>query len=137
MLEIATRLGQERFDVMGWSFGGFVGMQLAELAPERVRRVVLIDVAGRPDPASLGPIAAGLERLGSVYREPAEYIERTLSSGAMSGCLEEWREYLQEDVVPTEGGLPLAILRTVRLPRAPGQRSPAPSNATNACWPTV
>lgn len=102
--EIATRLGQERFDVMGWSFGGFVGMQLAQLAPARVRRLVLIDVVGRPEPASLGPIVAGLERLGSVYREPAEYIDRVLSSGAVSGCQGEWRDYLQEDLVPREGG---------------------------------
>lgn len=102
--EIASRLGSVEFDLIGWSFGGFVGMQLAAQAPGRLRRLVLLDVAGRPEPSSLGPILAGLERLGRVYSSPEEYVKLVVSSGVVAGCVEPWREYLLGDLVPCPGG---------------------------------
>ena len=38
---LLDRLGLERVDVVGYSFGGALGQQLAAVAPERVRRLVL------------------------------------------------------------------------------------------------
>lgn len=104
VVEVAASLGHERFDLIGWSFGGLVGLQLASLAPDRLRRLVLIDVAGRPDPSSLGPVVAGLERLGATFAANDDYVERVLAGGAMAGCEAQWRAYLTEDLVATEGG---------------------------------
>jgi poly(3-hydroxyalkanoate) depolymerase len=39
--ELLTRLGHERVDVLGYSFGGVVAQELARRHPERVRRLVL------------------------------------------------------------------------------------------------
>jgi pimeloyl-ACP methyl ester carboxylesterase len=41
VLELADRLGLPRFDVLACSFGGWVAAELAAMAPERVRRLVL------------------------------------------------------------------------------------------------
>lgn len=41
VLELADRLGLPRFDVLACSFGGWVAAELAAMAPERVRRMVL------------------------------------------------------------------------------------------------
>ncbi|MHB8508091.1 MAG: alpha/beta fold hydrolase [Candidatus Dormibacteria bacterium] len=104
MLEAATLLGAASFDLMGWSFGAFVAMQLARQSPGVIRKLVLIDALGRPDPSSLGPIGAGLERLGMVFPTVEAYIDKVASGGAVSGCLDVWRDYLAGDLVPTEGG---------------------------------
>ena len=39
--ELIARLGHERVDVLGYSFGGVVAQELARRHPERVRRLVL------------------------------------------------------------------------------------------------
>ena len=101
---LATVLGADAFDVVGWSFGAFVGMTLANEHPDRVRRLVLLDAVGRPDPSALGPIVAGLERLGAVYDSPEEYRAIATSSGGMSGCAEAWDGYLAGDLVAVGSG---------------------------------
>jgi pimeloyl-ACP methyl ester carboxylesterase len=97
--EIATLLGQPTFDVMGWSFGAFVSLQLAADAPGQLRRAVLLDALGRPEPSSLGPIIAGLERLNAVFGSVDEYTARVLSAGVVDGCRDAWESYLSEDLV--------------------------------------
>lgn len=47
MLALLDHLGIDRVDVLGSSYGGLVAVELAALAPHRVRRVVLIDSPGR------------------------------------------------------------------------------------------
>ena len=42
MLGLADRLGLDRFDVVGWSDGGIIGLDLAMRHPDRVGRVVAI-----------------------------------------------------------------------------------------------
>lgn len=103
VLDAATAMGRDQFDLIGWSFGGLVSLQLAALAGERIRKLVLIDVAGRPDPTSLGPVVAGLERLGATFATAGEYVERVLSGGAMTGCDAPWRAYLSGDLVARDG----------------------------------
>lgn len=102
--EIAASLGQPTFDVLGWSFGAFVTLQLAADAPGRLRRAILLDAVGRPEPSSLGPIIAGLGRLSSVYRSVEEYSARALSAGVMDGCRDAWEMYLREDLVASPEG---------------------------------
>ncbi|MGY1718644.1 alpha/beta fold hydrolase [Blastococcus sp. SYSU DS0552] len=47
-LRLLDELGVDAVDVVGCSFGGWVAVELALLAPERVGRLVLIDPAGMP-----------------------------------------------------------------------------------------
>jgi pimeloyl-ACP methyl ester carboxylesterase len=102
--EIATQLGADTFDYVGWSFGGFLGMQVAADHPGRIRRLVLLDALGRPEPSAIGPIVAGLERLGAVYAKPADYFDTVAGSGVIDGDPEAWREYLEGDMVEAPGG---------------------------------
>ncbi len=72
MVALLDRLHIARADVVGWSDGGIIGLDLALRHPERVRRLVTIganfDVAGLVDPhptALSGPMIA---TLGDFYR---------------------------------------------------------------------
>jgi pimeloyl-ACP methyl ester carboxylesterase len=79
---LTSVLGLDRVVVHGWSFGGLVSMLFADLAPERVERLVLVNPA-LPFPLSTGqrlgwqtlgrlaillgaPLARGLLRLGGA-----------------------------------------------------------------------
>ena len=43
MFEVATLLGQDRFDWVGWSLGALIGILAAKREPQRIRRLGLID----------------------------------------------------------------------------------------------
>jgi pimeloyl-ACP methyl ester carboxylesterase len=58
--EAIRKLGLERFELVGHSFGGKVAARLAELLPERVESLLL-----------LAP--AGFGRLATAFRSPAGY----------------------------------------------------------------
>ena len=73
VLQAAARLGFAGFDLIGHSMGAFVSMQAAALAPALIRRLVLIDAAGVPEPAAIPPILASVQRLGVVYPSTEEY----------------------------------------------------------------
>lgn len=49
-LALADSLGLERFSIVGHSVGGMWGAELALMAPERVRAVVLLDSCLEPEP---------------------------------------------------------------------------------------
>lgn len=106
VLEVASSLGQERFDLVGWSFGAAVAMQAANDAPGLIRRLVLIDTLGRPEPSALAPIAAGLQRPEATFATADEYVEQSLATygGAMRDCEQSWRRYLLNNLTPTTGG---------------------------------
>ncbi len=67
VIEMADQLGSETFDVIGWSMGVWIAMVVAQMAPQRVRRVVLIDAAGLPEESVKVPVYAGLDRLATVF----------------------------------------------------------------------
>ncbi|MFV3126241.1 pyrimidine utilization protein D [Niveispirillum sp. KHB5.9] len=52
VLEIADRLGVERFSLMGHALGGLIGLDLALRAPGRIDRLVLINAWSKADPHS-------------------------------------------------------------------------------------
>src|SRR5260221_3328178 len=45
VIEIADQLGSDTFDVIGWSMGVWIAMVVAQMAPQPVRRMVLIGSA--------------------------------------------------------------------------------------------
>jgi lipase len=52
-IAVLDRLGLDRVDVVGHSFGGAIAVHLARTAPERVRRLVLLDPAIGLDPQEM------------------------------------------------------------------------------------
>lgn len=104
VIEIADQLGATTFDVLGWSMGAWIAMVVAEMAPDRVRKVVLIDAAGLPEEAIKVPVYAGLDRLATVFpsRESFMSIVRTLPQYEP---WEPWQRLFDYELVDVEGGV--------------------------------
>jgi pimeloyl-ACP methyl ester carboxylesterase len=105
VLEAATRLGAPRFDYIGHSMGAFIGMEVAQTAPERVERLVLIDAVGVPEAASLLPIIAAVQRLGNVHADADAYVAKVKSLGTVTPWSPVWETHYRYDLVPAEGGV--------------------------------
>jgi pimeloyl-ACP methyl ester carboxylesterase len=105
VLALADALGVERFDYVGHSMGAYIGMALAKQAARRVRRMVLIDAVGLPEPRSLVPIAAAVRRLGAVHRSADAYIDAVRRIGTIEPWSAYWERHYRYEVVPTLGGV--------------------------------
>ncbi|MES4887244.1 alpha/beta hydrolase [Streptomyces sp. NPDC096012] len=68
LVELADRLGWERFSVIGHSMGGAVAQRLLAVAPHRLRRIVGVS----PVPASGMPLPAGQDALFAEAAHRAE-----------------------------------------------------------------
>jgi lipase len=79
---------------LGFSFGGRLVAELAQRAPERVERLVLLDPALRL-PAEQAYEAAEEERLGVSFASPDEAIEARYESGSV---ISTPREFLEEEM---------------------------------------
>lgn len=104
VIEIADKLGAPTFDVLGWSMGAWIAMVVAQMAPERVRKVVLIDAAGLPEDSIKTPVYAGLDRLAAVFpsREAFMSIARTLPHYQP---WPPWERLFDYELVDVEGGV--------------------------------
>jgi pimeloyl-ACP methyl ester carboxylesterase len=98
VLEVATRLGFETFDVVGHSMGALVGMQAAVLAPQRVRRLVAIDTAGPADLLALPTIASAAFRLAFVYPATGVYCATVRATGVVEPWEELWKRSFVDDL---------------------------------------
>jgi pimeloyl-ACP methyl ester carboxylesterase len=105
VLEAAHHLGGGPADLIGHSMGAYVVMAAAAIEPAAVRRLVLIDGLGVPEPASLGPIMAGLERLGTVHDSVESYIGGIRALRVVEPWGEHWDRYYRYDLEPVQGGV--------------------------------
>jgi lipase len=97
VLETASALGVERCDWIGFSFGGRIAAALAQAAPERVARLVLLDPAVHIPPTDC--LAHAREELEDLsFGSVEEAIEHEL---AAETHLHTPREVLEE-VLPGE-----------------------------------
>jgi pimeloyl-ACP methyl ester carboxylesterase len=106
---MADELGAESLDLVGWSMGAWVAMKVCEMHPGRVRRLVLIDAAGIPEEASLVPVHAGLERLGTSYSSREEFMTLIRAVPVYDMGL-GWEAYWEYELEDTEEG---ARIRTM------------------------
>ena len=98
LVEAAASLGEDRFDLVGHSMGAYVAMQAAADHPERVARLVLIDGAGTPDLAALGPIGAGLRRLDRWHPSEDEYVAAVRAGGVVEPWSELWERFYRYEL---------------------------------------
>jgi len=104
VLAVADALGAQRFDFVGHSMGAFIGLVLANLAPTRLRRLVLIDAVGVPDPRAMPPILAAARRLGTVHRSVDDFLSAVRTTGIVPmGPF--WEAHYREDLVEAPGGV--------------------------------
>jgi pimeloyl-ACP methyl ester carboxylesterase len=104
VLEAARSLRFASIDLVGHSMGAFVSMQAAALEPARVRRLVLIDAAGVPEPAVIPPILAALQRLDVVYPSAEAYCDE-IRRAAVAVPWELWGPQYLYDLEPAPGGV--------------------------------
>jgi len=64
LLTLLDRLGIERVPIIGRSMGGMIAQELAQIAPERIERLVLVSTTGRVD--------AHLKQLFLLWADMAE-----------------------------------------------------------------
>jgi pimeloyl-ACP methyl ester carboxylesterase len=104
VLAVADALGAQRFDFIGHSMGAFIGLVLANLAPERVRRLVLIDAVGVPDPRAMPPIFAAVNRLNTVHPSADAFVAKVRAAGVVPwGPF--WEAHYREDLLEVPGGV--------------------------------
>jgi pimeloyl-ACP methyl ester carboxylesterase len=89
MAAVADELRYERFSLIGQSMGGSVAMKAAELYPERLDAVILVDIAGRVDRGAGELIGAAMSSIGDSYPSMGEY----LAAVRAQGLIDEWNEY--------------------------------------------
>jgi pimeloyl-ACP methyl ester carboxylesterase len=93
ILDVATMLGANDFDLAGWSLGALIAMEVAVRSGDRLRSVTLIDHAGPADAAALAPIRSGLTRLDAVVSTPDAYLEMIRRVGAIDSWSPFWDAY--------------------------------------------
>ena len=93
MFEAATILGRDTFDWVGWSLGALIGILAAQLEPGRIRRLGLIDHAGRSDESAIAAVLAGLNRLDLDVPDAADYVARVEAVSPIRAFTDFWRRY--------------------------------------------
>ena len=111
VLAVADAAGAPSFAVIGQSSGAAIAMTCAQLAPSRIRQLVLVDLAGSPDQRALGPVVASVSRLGTVYPSAQAAIEQIKQIGIIPGWDEYWDRYFGYELGEVNGGVTAATDR--------------------------
>ena len=104
VLALADTLGAAAFSLIGWSMGALIALHVAGLAPERLRRAVLLDAAGRMEEAAVDAVRAGLARLGATVPEPAAYVDAIRAAGAIVPWHEQWEGFYRYELAENDDG---------------------------------
>jgi pimeloyl-ACP methyl ester carboxylesterase len=102
-LEVADRLGAERFDLVGWSLGALIGLTAAGMAGERLRTLTLIDHCGTVDPTAYAVVRAALNRLDAVVADPADYLGAIRDAGLVTPWNEYWERVYRYELGERDG----------------------------------
>ena len=105
VLGIADAVGAPSFAVIGQSSGAAIAMTCAQLAPSRVERLVLVDLAGSPDERAGVPIVAAVSRLGTVYPSAEAAIALVKQLGIVPEWDEYWDRYYGYELREVDGGV--------------------------------
>ena len=104
MVAVLNELGIDRTDVLGHSMGGFIALVLADRAPERVSRVILVDGGiplDLPDELTKLPaddlvkavIGPALERLRMTFESIDAYLDFWRPHPALA---DDWNGYIED-----------------------------------------
>ncbi|MGB7481787.1 MAG: alpha/beta hydrolase [Burkholderiaceae bacterium] len=105
MVTLLARLDAETVDWFGTSMGGLIGIGLASLPGNPVRRLVLNDIGPSLQPAALARIGdyIGQEVRFASFDEAAAYI-REISQSFGQHSDDEWRKFAADVLRQTEDG---------------------------------
>jgi pimeloyl-ACP methyl ester carboxylesterase len=100
VLEVADRLGVERYHHLGWSLGALIGITVAASAPHRLRSLTMIDHCGRGDEASYAAVRQGLARLDAVVDRPEDYLAAIRAAGVAAPWTPFWERFYGYELGP-------------------------------------
>lgn len=104
MLAVLDHFGVEQAIVCGHSFGGYLAASMAVWHPERVARVVLLDLATRLNPATPQLVAMPILRLCRVFGSWDMYLKFFQSSPFIDKWDPDMEAFLRRDVEELEDG---------------------------------
>jgi len=107
VIAVLDALDLPRAMVCGHSYGGLLSVYLAARHPQRVERLVVIDIAGPSvhNPAVLELIAPSLARLGTEWPSREAFLEAMRASPALGGYWDrDLAAYYGADVRALPGG---------------------------------
>ena len=93
MFEAATLFGRDSFDWVGWSLGALIGIVASGIEPGRIRRLGLIDHAGRSDESAVAAVFAGLNRLDLDVPTAEEYVAQVEAASPIRPFTDFWRRF--------------------------------------------
>jgi pimeloyl-ACP methyl ester carboxylesterase len=103
LLALCDALGLAQMDVVGHSLGAVIGMYMAALYPQRVRRLVMIDAGGKIPEDTAQAIAVSVSRLGASYPSLDAYLAAMSQSPAYQwGPF--WEQYFRYDAQAGKDG---------------------------------
>lgn len=100
VLEAATALGADRFDLVGWSNGALIGITIVGVAAERIRTLTLIDHCNREEPAAYTTVRQGLNRLDTVVDRPEDYLAAIRAAGLVTPWNSYWERFYAYELGP-------------------------------------
>ena len=103
--EMADQLGADVFDLVGWSMGTWIALQVCELFPGRVRRLVLVDGGGLPDESAKAPVYAGLERLNTVWPSRDGFMSLIQQLPNYQPWSPAWEDLFDYELEEVDGGV--------------------------------
>jgi pimeloyl-ACP methyl ester carboxylesterase len=84
--------------------GAWIAMLVAKMAPDRVRRVVLLDAAGLPEESIKVPVYAGLDRLATVFPSRDAFLTLVRNLPQYQPW-PPWERLFDYELVDVEGGV--------------------------------
>jgi poly(3-hydroxyoctanoate) depolymerase len=122
--DVMDSLGLQRADVLGFSFGGVVALELAHRFPERISRLVLVSTTPGTPGAVPHPavVAMMLSPIRYYNRSSAELVFPLIAGGQTARDQHQMRSGLQEQLThPTHlRGYAYHCWRSRLSPRGPG-----------------
>jgi pimeloyl-ACP methyl ester carboxylesterase len=93
MFEVATLLGHDRFDWVGWSLGALIGILASRLNIGRIRTLAMIDHAGRSDESAVAAVLSGLNRLDLEVPTAENYVAQVEALSPIRPFTDFWRRF--------------------------------------------
>ncbi|HEU5348813.1 MAG TPA: alpha/beta hydrolase, partial [Ktedonobacterales bacterium] len=103
VLAFCDALNLDAVAIVGHSLGAVIGMYLAAVAPQRIRRLVLIDAGGKIPDDTAQAISASVSRLGTVYPSLDAYLG-LMSQLPVFQWDDFWEQYFRYDATVRADG---------------------------------
>lgn len=104
IIAIADELGVEKFDYIGWSTGSLIGLHIHRMAPDRLRRLVLLDQVAAAPSDVLEVAKQVIDRLDETVPSLVNYIDNVRNMGLVRPWAEIWESYFAYEMAPVDGG---------------------------------